>query len=105
MDDKQRVALIELRTLGNDGTPQQLIRFQFPNHLGSACLELDDRANIISYEEYYPFGCTSYQGINQTISSAAKRYRFTGKERDEETGLNYHAARYYAAVVGQVDKR
>ena len=26
----------------------------------------------------------------------AKRYRFTGKERDEESGLAYHSARYYA---------
>ena len=25
-----------------------------------------------------------------------KRYRYTGKERDEESGLNYHGARYYA---------
>jgi len=25
----------------------------------------------------------------------AKRYRYTGKERDEETGLYYHGARYY----------
>src|SRR5262249_20802237 len=27
---------------------------------------------------------------------ARKRYRFTGKERDEESGLYYHGARYYA---------
>jgi RHS repeat-associated protein len=25
-----------------------------------------------------------------------KRYRFTGQERDDETGLSYHGARYYA---------
>src|SRR5207342_1927971 len=29
-------------------------------------------------------------------SFARKRYRFTGKERDEESGLSYHGARYYA---------
>src|SRR5260370_41754461 len=27
---------------------------------------------------------------------ATKRYRYTAKERDEESGLNYHAARYYS---------
>ena len=27
---------------------------------------------------------------------SARRYRYTGKERDEETGLYYHGARYYA---------
>jgi len=101
MDGKQRVALIELRTHGNDGTPAQLIRCQFGNDLGSACLELDNQAQIISYEEYYPYGSTSYQGVSQTLSSAAKRYRYTGKERDEETGLNYHGARYYAPWLGR----
>ena len=30
-----------------------------------------------------------------------KRYRFTGKERDEETGLDYHGARYYAPWLGR----
>ncbi len=30
-----------------------------------------------------------------------RRYRYTGKERDEETGLYYHGARYYAAWLGR----
>ena len=30
-----------------------------------------------------------------------KRYRFAGKERDEETGLNYHGVRYYAPWLGR----
>jgi RHS repeat-associated protein len=32
---------------------------------------------------------------------SAKRYRYTGKERDEETGLGYHGARYYAPWLGR----
>jgi RHS repeat-associated protein len=32
---------------------------------------------------------------------SAKRYRYTGKERDEETGLYYHGARYYAPWLGR----
>ncbi len=59
MDDKQRIALMETRTQGNDPAPQQLIRYQFGNHLGSASLELDDQAQIISYEEYTPYGSTA----------------------------------------------
>ena len=62
MDDKQRIALVETRTQGNEpDVPAQLVRYQFGNHLGSASLELDDQAQIISYEEYYPYGSTSYQ--------------------------------------------
>jgi RHS repeat-associated protein len=100
MDDQQRIALVETRTQGDDDSLPQLIRYQFGNHLGSASLELDDAAQIISYEEYYPYGSTSYQAVrNQT--ETPKRYRYTGMERDEETGLNYHGARYYAVWLGR----
>ena len=81
--------------------PPNLIRYQFGNHIGSACLELDDQAQVISYEEYYPYGSTSYQAVSQTISPASKRYRYTRKERDEESGLNYHGARIYAPWLGR----
>jgi RHS repeat-associated protein len=95
MDDKERIALAETRTQGNEGSAPQLIRYQFANHLGSSSLELDDQAQIISYEEYFPYGSTSYQAARIGIESA-KRYRYTGLERDEETGLQYHSTRYYA---------
>jgi len=101
MDDKHRIALVETRTQGDDGSPPQLIRYQFGNHLGSASLELDDKGSLISYEEYYPYGSTSYQAVDQNIKAAAKRYRYTGKERDEETGFTYHGARYYAGWLGR----
>jgi RHS repeat-associated protein len=103
MDDKQRIALVETRTLdtaGNDQAPRQLIRYQFGNHLGSASLELDELAQIISYEEYAPYGSTTYQAV-RSQTETAKRYRYTGKERDEESGLDYHGARYYAAWLGR----
>ena len=84
MDDKQRIALVETTTLdtGNRSTPQpQLIRYQFGNHLGSASLELDEQAQIISYEEYHPYGTTSYQAVRSADRGTPKRYRYTGKER------------------------
>ncbi len=99
MDDKQRIALVETRTQGNDLAPQQLIRYQFGNHLGSAVLELDYQAQIISYEEYTPYGSTSYQAV-RSQTETPKRFRYTGKERDEESGLDYHGARYYAPWLG-----
>jgi RHS repeat-associated protein len=101
MDDKQRVALVETRTQGSDGSPAQLLRYQFSNHLGSASLELDDQAQVISYEEYCPYGNTSYQAGRSKVEVSLKRYRYTGMERDEESGLSYHAARYYATWIGR----
>src|SRR6202011_2633274 len=82
-------------------SPTSLIRYQFDNHLGSACLELDDNAAVISYEEYFPYGSTSYQARPNNADVSLKRYRYTGKERDEENGFYYHGARYYAPWLGR----
>jgi RHS repeat-associated protein len=101
MDDAQRLALVETRTQGDDGSPARLTRYQLGNHLESCCLELDDAGQVISYEEYYPYGSTSYQALTSGTRTAGKRYRYTAKERDEETGLAYHGARYYAPWLGR----
>lgn len=90
-----RFVIIEDRNNFDDGTEQHLVRYQLHNHLGSAALELDNHAEVISYEEYHPYGTTAYQAKNSAIRSAAKRYRYTGMERDEESGFEYHSARYY----------
>jgi RHS repeat-associated protein len=104
MDDKRRIALIETTTVDASvaaGLPSTTTRYQYDNHLGSACLELDDEAAIISYEEYYPYGSTSYQAGPNAAQVSLKRYRYTGKERDEENGFYYHGARYYAPWLGR----
>lgn len=102
MDDTQRVLMVETRTidLNSDPAPAQMIRYQYSNHLGSAGLELDENAGVISYEEYFPYGATSYHAVRNT-TDVPKRYRYTGKERDEENDLYYHGARYYAPWLGR----
>lgn len=103
MDDEQRIAMVDTRTLdsaGDDLAAQQAIRYQVGTHLGSAGLELDEQAQIISYEEYAPFGSSTYQAV-RSQTERAKRYRYTGRERDEESGLYYHGTRYYAPWLGK----
>jgi RHS repeat-associated protein len=101
MDNGRRVALVETRTAGErDDSPPVLIRFQLGNQLGSAALELDGQARIISYEEYTPYGDASYEAV-RSQTETAKRYRYSGKERDEETGFTYHGMRYCAAWLGR----
>jgi RHS repeat-associated protein len=97
MDDKQRVALVETRT---DIAEASLLRFQFGGHMGSALVELLGTGDVLTYEEYYPFGATSYQGV-RSHADAPKRYRFNGLERDEESGLDYCQARYLAPWLGR----
>jgi RHS repeat-associated protein len=89
MDGATRVAV---RRIGpsdpDDRTPS--VQYHFGDHLGSSHLVLDVTAAEVSREEYAPYGETTFGSV------AHKRYRFTGKERDEESSLYYHAARYYA---------
>ncbi|HMV56102.1 MAG TPA: SpvB/TcaC N-terminal domain-containing protein [Nitrospira sp.] len=100
MDDKQRIALVETRNDVDDGTLKQVTRYQFGNHLGSASLEVNEQAQVISYEEYAPYGSTSYQAVRGQTETA-KRYRYTSKERDEESGLYCFGARPYACWLGR----
>ncbi len=94
-DDTGRIAMIDTPITPEYSGEEQLIRYQYSNHLGTATLELDEDGSIITYEEYYPFGSSSFQSGRTTAEVSLKRYRFTGKERDWATGMYYHGARYY----------
>ncbi|GAB93888.1 SpvB/TcaC N-terminal domain-containing protein [Gordonia rhizosphera] len=105
MDDEQRIALVETEIPSSSGPRAggavPLIRYQIGNHLGSASLELAEDGALISYEEYHPYGTTAIQAGRSVAEVSLKRYRYTGKERDEETGFSYHDARYYAPWMGR----
>ena len=77
------------------------IRYQYSNHLGSATLETDNAGNVISYEEYHPYGTSAYRVSKPDSDISLKRYRFSGKERDDETGFYYFGTRYYVAWLGR----
>jgi len=103
MDDNRRIALVETRTKGTEtSVPMQLIRNQFANHLGSASIELDETGVVISYEEYYPHGGTSYQAV-RSQTDGIKHYRYIGKQRDDESGLYHIGTRYYVPWLGRWD--
>ena len=63
--------------------------YHLADHLGSSTVVLDGSGAFVNREEYTPYGETSFG------SYALKRYRYTGKERDEESGLYYYGARYH----------
>jgi len=106
LDGGDRVLLVDDVLTTNrthvDGTPfatAATFRYQYSNHLGSACLELDDRAAIISYEEYHPYGTSAYRTMKSDTEAPPKRYRYTGMERDEESGLDYFGGRHFSALL------
>lgn len=46
--------------------------------------------------DYYPFG-----GERAVFNNDPNPYKFTGKERDGESGLDYFIARYYSSGYGR----
>ncbi len=98
MDDKQRIALVRFGTAHPDDRGPA-VQFHLGDHLGSSNVVVDSGGALVNREEFTPYGETSFG------SFARKRYRFTGKERDEESGLNYHGARYFAFMDNEMVMR
>ena len=94
MDDQQRIALARLGAAHPDDRGPA-VQFHLGDHLGSSTVVVDANGVLTNREEFTPYGETSFG------SFAKKRYRFTEKERDEESGLSYHGARYYAQWLGK----
>ena len=69
------------------------------DHLGSVDVILDEDGNVVERRDYLPYGS---QRTSETTPEAPDTDQgFTGKELDDETGLNYYGARYYDAVTGR----
>jgi RHS repeat-associated protein len=85
------VAIVEDWSSGAAGS-FRLTRFQLHDRLRSIGVELDETGMILSYEEFVPFGSTSYKS---SLFKAPKRFRYVSKERDSENGLYYVGLRYY----------
>lgn len=76
------------------------LRYSYDSLIGSSALELDGSGNVISQEEYYPFGGTAVWVARNEIVGRYKTIRYSGKERDA-TGLYYYGYRYYQPWVGR----
>ena len=79
------------------------------DHLGSTRMVTDASGGVFSRYDYLPFGeqllapsfsrTTAQKYVDG--SSDANTLRFTGKERDAETGLDYFGARYFSGAQGR----
>lgn len=76
------------------------VRYGLGNQIGSLLLEFDSNAQVISQEEYYPFGGTAVLAARSEVEVNYKVVRYSGKERDG-TGLYYYGYRYYAPWLGR----
>jgi RHS repeat-associated protein len=72
------------------------VYYYFADDLGSASVVTDDQGDVIDESDYYPYG-----GENMLASGSGQAYKFTGKERDDESGNDYFGARYYSSNMGR----
>lgn len=106
MDEQQRIALVQHwvkddHKIEKNVSPMQRVHYQFNNHLESAILEMSEMADVISYEEYFPFGGTAFIAVKNQKYVNAKEYRYGGKERDDSTTLYYYGNRYSIPWIGR----
>jgi RHS repeat-associated protein len=75
------------------------VHYYFSDHLGTHAAVTDATGTQIEQDaDYYPYG-----GVQHDYAAApvAQHYKFTGKERDTESGLDDFDARHYASTMGR----
>ncbi|MGC7839596.1 RHS repeat-associated core domain-containing protein [Pseudomonas wayambapalatensis] len=95
----------EVRVLHwSSGKPAELendqLRYSYHDLIGSSGLEVNGRGDVISLEEYYPYGGTAVWAARSRLEASLKTIRYSGKERDA-TGLYYYGSRYYLPWAGR----
>jgi len=72
-----------LGEIGSQRFPGNSVFFYFFDHLKTASVITDSAGTIKEDEDYYP-----WSGELQFVNNDSNHYKFTGKERDSETGLD-----------------
>lgn len=70
--------------------------YYLEDHLGSSRTVTDSAGNVLDDSDFYPFG-----GERVVASSSGNTYKFTGKERDSESGLDNFGARSNSSSMGR----
>jgi RHS repeat-associated protein len=72
------------------------VHYYFSDHLGSASIVTNAGGTIENESDYYPYG-----GEMVISATVPQNYKFTGKERDAESGLDDFGARFHASALGR----
>jgi len=79
-------------------TTAEVLYLNFTDHLNSSSVTTDANGNITNLIDYLPYGTDRVNIQNGEFESS---YKFTDKERDEESDLDYFGSRYYNAAMGK----
>ncbi|MBN1500306.1 MAG: hypothetical protein JW982_09125 [Spirochaetes bacterium] len=83
--------LVSKLEIAGDDKQETGIYYYHPDHLGSSSVVTDRNGKFYEHMEYFPYGET---WINDRSTNENLPYKFTGAEKDTETGLYYHGHRY-----------
>ncbi|MBS1915553.1 MAG: hypothetical protein JST87_04700 [Bacteroidetes bacterium] len=75
------------------------LRYQHADLIQSVTIETNASAEIISFEEYSPFGQTTYFWETVNLEIGRKEYRYSRQEKDDNTGLYDYGFRYYLPEI------
>jgi RHS repeat-associated protein len=98
----------ELEAWGTEATSSAAnINWLATDQLGTPRMVFDQTGALanVKRHDYLPFGEELFNGLRTTTpgygAADSTRQKFTSKERDIETGLDYSLARYYSATQGR----
>jgi RHS repeat-associated protein len=92
---------------GGAAPPETGTHYITTDHLGSTRVVTRQNNTVVSRHDYLPFGeeiPVNYGGRTTAMgyqANLALTHKFTGKERDTETGLDYFGARYMSSPMGR----
>ncbi len=91
---------MQMATFKAAGSASANVHYYYSDHLGSTSVITDNSGAIQQESDYYPYG-----GEIPVTGGYTNTYKFTGKERDSESGLDNFGARYNAQETQFVQVR
>jgi RHS repeat-associated protein len=74
--------------------------YYLTDHIGNVRATVDHNGNLLGWDDYYPFGGVM-PGRSMNAANPNDLYKFTGHERDAESGIDYMLARNYDPEIGR----
>jgi RHS repeat-associated protein len=81
--------------------PAEVVKHYVLDGVGNVRVVEDQAGGVLERHDYLPFGEECRTGPCANNPDGPSPLRFTGKERDPETGLDYFGGRYYAPKLAR----
>lgn len=75
--------------------------YYLKDHLGNIIETVSESGDVVNKQYYYPYGGYIPNTSYADGGVANNKYKFTGKERDNETNYDYFGARFYDSEIGR----